>query len=399
MRSVQPREHLEAALASEPRDHAAHAPAVLSCLHPAVPRLDARRERAERLGDLARGLVAQLVTDVAVRFDLVDPVVLRDHLRRDAVARRSRAGELAFRRDVDQGVPVAGRIDLRRGTCVRRHARRQRQVSPRRGPHGRRVDQAVSADPDAEIGLGRQVGQQVAALVVGHDDLAELRGRVRGLGNHPDAGLGTPRARHGASDVVRVDGDARPRAAQAAGRPTSPTTRRRPRRLQESTTPVSTCPCSCFVPGETRSTGQVCPAKVVEVDCAESPEESSESAREPRIIGGSAWRAREGVTTAEIRQVLARSSRSKAVARRRTAPVAATRTRRIGVPGGQPASGRRERRAHRRSVARRRRDRRQPDPRSLGHPPGAGRRCGARIVHRDNSAAWLPVHGGCRTRW
>ena len=203
-----PREHLEAALAPEPRDHAAHPAAVLSGLDAAVPCLDARRERPKRLRDLARRLVAHLVAHVAVRLDLVDPVVLSGHLRRDPVAGRSGAGEVAFGRNVDQRVPVAGGVDLRCGARVGCHQRRQRQASPRHGTHRRRVDQAVAADPDAEGSLGRQVGQEVTPPVVGHDDLAELRGRIVGFGYHPDAGLRPPRARHRAADVVRVDGHA-----------------------------------------------------------------------------------------------------------------------------------------------------------------------------------------------
>ena len=252
-----PREHLEAALAAEPRNHAAHPAAILSGLHAPIPGLDARRERPERFGDLARRLVAQLVAHVAVGLDLVDPVVLRDHLRRDSVARRSGAGKLAFRRDVDQGVPVAGGIDLRCGARVGRNARRQRQTSPRHGAHRRRIDQSVAADPDAEGGLGRQVGQEVSPQVVGHDDLAELRGRIGGLGNHPDAGFRSPRACHRPADVVGVDRHARSGASRLLA-PTSPTTRRRPRRRQESTATVSTSRCSSWTTLEVRCVIRTC---------------------------------------------------------------------------------------------------------------------------------------------
>ena len=101
-------------------------------------------------------------------------------------------GKSLLRRDLDQRVPVVRRVDLRGGARVRRDDRRERRRRPAsRGP--RRIDEAVAAHPDHVGGPCRQVGQQIPALVVGDHDLAELRRRVIGLGDDPDAGLG-PRA-------------------------------------------------------------------------------------------------------------------------------------------------------------------------------------------------------------
>ena len=93
------RVHLQAARAPEHADGLAHAGAVLACLHAAVPRVDALGERAERLGNLTRGLIPQLMADVAVDLDLTDPVMLREHLRADAVARRPGPGKFGFGRE------------------------------------------------------------------------------------------------------------------------------------------------------------------------------------------------------------------------------------------------------------------------------------------------------------
>ena len=88
-------------------------------------------------------------------------------------------GNSLFSGTLDQREPVAGRIVLRRRARVRRDDGRQVQRLARRRLHLRRIDQAVAAHPDVVVGL-RQVGQQVAAAIVGDDDLDELAsaGRV-----------------------------------------------------------------------------------------------------------------------------------------------------------------------------------------------------------------------------
>lgn len=57
--------------------------------------------------------IAKLVTDVAV-FDLIDPVVLGLHLGTDSVSLRTRSGKIAFGWNLDEGIPIARRIVLRR---------------------------------------------------------------------------------------------------------------------------------------------------------------------------------------------------------------------------------------------------------------------------------------------
>ena len=55
-------------------------------------------------------------------------------------------------------------------------------------PHPRRIDETVAAHPDLVIGL-RQVGNDIAAFIVGDDDLGEAGRQIGGLGDDPDAGL------------------------------------------------------------------------------------------------------------------------------------------------------------------------------------------------------------------
>jgi hypothetical protein len=149
--------------------------------------------------------------------------------------------------------------------------------------------------------------------------------------------------------------------------------------------------------GPGRGWAHVCRAQTVGVDCAESPEESPENSGKTQFNGDRTWSRQQGAFAAAIRRVLARHWRSKAVAGWRAGSAAVTGVRYACLPAGQPAPCSREGRAHRRGLAGRRRHRRQPDPRHLGHPARPGGRCGARIIHRDDSAARLPVHCRCRS--
>ncbi len=157
-----------------------------------------------------------------------EPDVLRLALevRVDPVPLRAGAGELALGRDLEQRVPVPGRVVLRRGARIRRGGRPQVQRRPGLRPPLRRVDQPVPAHPDVVARL-RQVGEEVAPLVVGHHDLGELRREVGGLGDHPHPRLGAARPRHHPRDVVAIDRRSRRgRAARRACRP--PRAARRP---------------------------------------------------------------------------------------------------------------------------------------------------------------------------
>ena len=232
MRSVQSANIVKRAIAAEAGDRAAHARAVLADLDAAIPRGEARIERAERGRHLARRLVAHLMADVAVGLDAADKLRLVEHLGRDAVARVASAGELIRRRHVDHRVPVVGGIVLRGGARVRRLHGGQRQVLTNRALHRRRVDEAVAANPHLVVRL-RQIGHDEAALIVGDDDLVELRRRVGGLGDHPDAGFRSIRAVHDAADVIGVQGHGIGRGLR--GRRSSPAGARRRR---QSSRPV-----------------------------------------------------------------------------------------------------------------------------------------------------------------
>ena len=60
-----------------------------------------------------------------------------------------------------------------------------------------------------KVAFAGRSGSRYRPAIVGDDDLAELRRRVRGFRDHPDAGLGPARARDHAGDVVGVDRDRR----------------------------------------------------------------------------------------------------------------------------------------------------------------------------------------------
>ena len=198
-------EHRQRAVLAHRVEAAGHLRAGLSRLNAPLPGLRRTVERAERLRDLARPFGAELVTrGAAARLQAANPVGLALDVRRDAVAARRVAGELALLRHADQREPVAGGIVLGRRARIRRRDRRQVQGLARRRLHLRRVDQAVAADPDV-VGGFRQIGEQVAAAIVGDDDLDELRRQIGRFRDHPDAGLGSLRGRDDAADVVGVD--------------------------------------------------------------------------------------------------------------------------------------------------------------------------------------------------
>ena len=198
-------ELLEHALVAELADGAHHLCAGLARLHAALPLREARRQRLERRRDLARPLAAELVAGHArARLDRAHPVGLRLHVGGDSVALKSGARELALVGHLQQREPVAGRIVCGGGARIGRgHG-----LEIHRASHGarrlRRVHEAVAAHPHAVVGL-RQVRDEIAALVVGHDDAHELRRQIAGLGDHPHASLGTIRSGDDAADIVGAD--------------------------------------------------------------------------------------------------------------------------------------------------------------------------------------------------
>ena len=119
------------------------------------------------------------------------------------------AAEILGRRNLQQREPVDRRVIMRRRRLVRRRHRGQIDLLAGLGAQFWRIHQPVTADPDLVVHLRRQVGDHVAALVVGDDDLGEFRRQLRGFRDHPDAGLGPVRTAHHPADVVIVDGNRR----------------------------------------------------------------------------------------------------------------------------------------------------------------------------------------------
>ena len=183
--------------------HAVHRRAAHAGSQPPLPGFRVRLQlglRLENVIDASRELVAKLMTEVAVGLERVDPVILRLHVGAEAVALRSRSGELARRRRLEHRQPVVAGIHLRG------FLRRLRRIHFQRDRGRARlhllalgIGDAVSTDEHAVAGA-RQLGQHEAALIVGDDDLDEVGGQVLRLSDHPHAGFRTLRALDDASD-------------------------------------------------------------------------------------------------------------------------------------------------------------------------------------------------------
>ena len=153
----------------------------------------------------------------AIRVDhLADPFALALDVRRNAIACRAGAGEVALRRHVHEREPIERGIVI--GGCFRVRGGHGSQVQHVAwgGRYLRRIDEAVAADPYAVVAL-RKIGHQISALIVGHHDFAECGWQVRRLGDHPHAGFRAARTGDYATDVIGIDRDrhfsGEPRAA------------------------------------------------------------------------------------------------------------------------------------------------------------------------------------------
>ena len=140
-----------------------------------------------------------MAADAGLILERGQPIDLRDVIRDVALT-----AELILARDFQHREPVDRRIVFcRLGVVCRGHGS-QVDVLAGDGVDFRRIDEAVAAHPNLVFGF-RQVGQDVAALVVGHHDLGVTGGEIVGLRDHPDARFRTVRPRDHAADIVGFD--------------------------------------------------------------------------------------------------------------------------------------------------------------------------------------------------
>ncbi len=203
-------------------DHIAAGRAGLQAARPCGKR---RIEVAQRLRNITRGIIADLVAIAAtVGFDRIEPQVLALEGDRNAVAVGAGAGELAPVRHPDHRGPIDRRIILCRRRKVRGDDGGEVEGLAGLGRNLRRVDEAVAPHPHPICRL-RQVGHHEASEIIGHRHLGEPCAEVRRFRHHPDAGFRSHAAGHDAADIIGVDcrrghggGLLRPRRVRRAGR-------------------------------------------------------------------------------------------------------------------------------------------------------------------------------------
>ncbi len=203
------RVHPECALTADLREARAHTAARLAGLNPLIPRaLRIWCGIEDALGNAPRGGTAHLMAPGAAVGvdDLSDPFALAPDARSNAVAFLARARKIAHRRHLHQGEPELRGVILRGGLLVGRSDGLQVDDLSGRRFRLRRVDETVATHPHVVLGA-RQIGDDKTSLVVGHDALDQARGKVRRLGDHPDASFRSASARDDSTNVVVVDGD------------------------------------------------------------------------------------------------------------------------------------------------------------------------------------------------
>ena len=147
-----------------------------------------------------RQLAELVAADAAVVFHHVEIIGELDVLRCFFAAEHLGLGDFHHR------VPIDRRVIARGGRCVRRgHGSQVKQLAGR-ALHLRRIDEAVAAHPHVIIGF-RQIGDDIAALIVGDDDADETHRQIARFRDHPDAGLRPLRTGDHAADVVVVNGN------------------------------------------------------------------------------------------------------------------------------------------------------------------------------------------------
>ena len=170
----------------------------------AHPRVRTGLELAELRRDGARRFLPELMA-----ADAVDVThALAPGLARDVLRDIGRAAEILLRRHFHHRVPVDRRIILRRRPLVGRRHRREIELLAGLGAHLRRVHQPIAAHPDLIVRI-RQVRDDVAALIVGDDDLGIFGRQLGRLRDDPDPGFRAARTGDHAADVVIVDRDRR----------------------------------------------------------------------------------------------------------------------------------------------------------------------------------------------
>ena len=163
------RVHRQCGSAPESVDRADHRRAVLPDLRAVVPCVVRRLERAQARRKLACREIAELMADVAAGLDRVDPVVLSQHSRLDAVAVYARAGKL-----LDRSAARSASTNSSRDRPARRRARRARRRPAMRrlarAPCARAANRRARtraptrrssppADPEADNDLARRLRQ------------------------------------------------------------------------------------------------------------------------------------------------------------------------------------------------------------------------------------------------
>ena len=182
-----------------------HVASGLAGLEAAFPGFGAGVEMADLLRNGPRRQIAQLVAmAAAVGLGEAQPLALILQGRRHAVALRAGAREQVRGRDLHHRIPIDARIIRRRRRAVRRLHRFEIEKLARLRFHLGRIDQAIAAHPDV-VGAFGQIGKDIAALVVGRDDLDVFGRQIARLGDHPYAGLGALRAGDHAADIVGID--------------------------------------------------------------------------------------------------------------------------------------------------------------------------------------------------
>jgi hypothetical protein len=181
-----------------------HHLAGLTGLGAAHPRFVARLELAKLRGDGTRRFLPELMTADAV--DVVHP--LAPGFLRDVLRDLGGASEIARRRDLHHRVPIDRRIVVRGRSLVGGCYRGVIDDLAGLRPHPRRIHEPVAAHPHLVI-CGGEIGDDIAALIVGDDALDIPRRQIGCFRDHPHAGLGPVRAGDHAADVVIVDRDRR----------------------------------------------------------------------------------------------------------------------------------------------------------------------------------------------